>query len=136
MILGTERGVGAGGISKSRRLAKCLASPGVDRPKLVRLVGEGVRALAVYEARSEIVWDFAGEGRASRRLGEELCLEVAIELNCSVKSMMRLVLVPSSRRESCCRRRGVGDGDGEASSYCLRRAVAGVERCARWGVPA
>jgi hypothetical protein len=53
-MLGIDRGVGAGGISKSRRFAKCRESD-VGPDPWIRLFGDGVRPRDTKEARSGCV---------------------------------------------------------------------------------
>lgn len=62
MMLGMDRGVGAGGKSKSKRLAKWRGPVGVVG-RGACFVGDGARRPDRYDAKSGCVWDFFGDLR-------------------------------------------------------------------------
>ena len=63
MTVGSDRGVGAGGMSKSSSVAKFRRSDGVAGGSAL-FAGDGVLARAMWRAKLGCVCDFVGESRA------------------------------------------------------------------------
>lgn len=121
VMVGTERGVGAGGSSKSSRLMRLCDLAGVlGAPPFV-----GDRWLFKYFWRFGRVEDLGGDHRPwfERELSETDSI-------CWVKSMRKLVVLSSFMAAGVFNRRGVGEGerDEEARFREVRGVVVSVAR--------